>query len=390
MSEQNTSSSSILIGLSPRIESLVAAYLLKIQKHDLIGVCIVGQTQSGFQCSIDESALKLLKKFCDHLQIPLQILRMTEEHEEKIMNYWTTQKVEGTFDDICFRCKRWKLLTLYHQMNHLGLNKMATGHYAKIVKNATDHKVVIARSADIENDQAGYFLGLPSELLECLELPLAELQKKDVIKLAQNFSLDHAQFENQSNCFKHSQEWMKAWFEHVPGHLKKEGIIITDEDIKIDSHDGIFYFEEGQGYQDDHKPELGEKTWIVSKTDYINGSVVISEKPSLFVSKLLMEGVGFSSKLDRTKCQKAFLHDSKENVDYPVVLYLKSQNYFECHFEANAEAVIFKNQILTFAKKKGKGATLLASGKVIKVIYKKIAPPTNENEAPVEKKLSFF
>src|SRR5690606_40815079 len=85
----------VIIGLSGGPSSFIAAYLLKIQKYDLIGVTILQKSNSDTKCFISEDALKKIKDFCLRLNIPHHTVEADEEYIEKVQNTWVSKKIEA-------------------------------------------------------------------------------------------------------------------------------------------------------------------------------------------------------------------------------------------------------------------------------------------------------
>lgn len=357
----------VLIGLSPTLESLVAAYLLKIQKYDLLAVTIVGPVNSGFHCSVDEESIKLLKKFCDYLQIPFQLIYLQDEYQEVVMNHWTAKRIEGIYEDRCHNCRQWRIKVLYEVMKKNGLKNMATGHYAKLTKNPVDHKVVISGSGDFENDQSSDLLGLPHEILNSLELPLGELQKKDVIKLAENFSLDHQSFSKEKNCFNMTDDEKQKWSKSIPHAYHKEGVIMTSDDRNVSAHHGVFNYQLGDKFDGQEQYQRDEHEWMINKIDLVSATIFLKDKKDVKPKKLLLKCLGTSEKMDYSRAIKGYLREPKTKQEVEVIFYFKPFNYIEVDIISSDSIYLFSGQVLTIYKKRGSSSLVYLKGKVVSI-----------------------
>jgi len=215
----------VIIGLSGGPSSFIAAYLLKIQKYDLIGVTILQKSNSDTKCFISEDALKKIKDFCLRLNIPHHTVEADEEYIEKVQNTWVSKKIEALpWPSSCTPCHQFRMRILYLKMLELNGTHMSTGHFAKIFKG--EYGVTVHSNHDLSLDQSSILHRLPSEILSSLILPLSSLGKVEMEKLIHNFSL--AQKVDQSvTCFEgNSQGRLLEEFSHF---IESEEVLASEE-----------------------------------------------------------------------------------------------------------------------------------------------------------------
>src|SRR6476620_8985275 len=97
--DKNGRKEKVILGLFG-LDSFVTAYLLKIQKYDLIGVTIVnswdeytGDQESTFSCHSSPQRLDKIKEFCNKLGIPLQIVKSSIEFKDEVVETWIADKI---------------------------------------------------------------------------------------------------------------------------------------------------------------------------------------------------------------------------------------------------------------------------------------------------------
>jgi len=252
----------VLVGLSGGLDSLVAAYLLKIQKRELYAVIIAATPESMqdegdqlFACHQSDARIATVKKICEHLQIPLTILRPRDEFTVDVMKPWMSARIEGQRPRKCHDCHAFRMHLLVKKMKELGCGSMATGHYAKLVHSTPGSPAAVHSSNDLEADQAGLLAGLPQEILSHLELPLSELQRKEVIKIADNFEIHPtARTLGFGACLPDSPK-VSAWVaQRLPEALRREGDVISlDDEAVLGKHDGFHTVEYGSIWHSDEK-----------------------------------------------------------------------------------------------------------------------------------------
>mgnify|MGYP006194351617 FL=1 len=186
----------ILLGLSGGVDSFVTAYLLKIQKYDLIAVTIsnswdeVTLDQAKYlSCYLNPGRLEKIKDFCQKMNIPLQVVKSSAEFRESVIEPWMAEKALGKNSNPCWNCHELRMNLLYEKMKESGATKIATGHYAKLFHHEAHNTVFVHTSNDEVHDQSGLLSRLSHDVLKSLVLPLSDLTRKEVLKLAENFGV---------------------------------------------------------------------------------------------------------------------------------------------------------------------------------------------------------
>ncbi len=146
--------SNIAIAISGGIDSLVSAYMLKEQGHEVIGIHFV----TGYE-SDDPRQIQYI---ADQIGIPLKIADCSAEFQTKVVDYFTQTYQSGKTPNPCLVCNpSIKFGTILDFVRELGASCLATGHYARITKDDSS-RFHLYRGTDLLKDQS-YFLAFLSQ-----------------------------------------------------------------------------------------------------------------------------------------------------------------------------------------------------------------------------------
>src|SRR5690606_20976009 len=108
----------------------------------------------------------------------------------------------------------------------LGAKFLATGHYAKLFRHEGRDTFYVHTSNDERHDQSSYLARLPHDILSHLMLPLSDLTKKEVLKLADNFGLQADETGlKMHECLKDSKMTLEFLEQTLPERFRQEGEI---------------------------------------------------------------------------------------------------------------------------------------------------------------------
>ena len=133
--------SRVVVGMSGGVDSSVAAWLLKEQGYDVIGVTMqIWQDEDA--CSVEEnggccglSAVEDARRVAAALDIPYYVMNFKKEFKEQVIDYFTAEYLDGRTPNPCIACNRYvKWEALLDRSLSIGADYIATGHYARIEK----------------------------------------------------------------------------------------------------------------------------------------------------------------------------------------------------------------------------------------------------------------
>ena len=191
----------ILMTMSGGVDSSVAAALLVARGYDVTGAFMVNYDDigpGGESCWAGDyqDALRVAAK----LGIPLMRLDFTKEYKKTVLDYMYAQYRAGRTPNPDVLCNKFvKFGSWLDKAKELGFDKIATGHYAKVLESRT-YKLVEAKD---ENKDQTYFLNqLNQEQLSRVLFPIGDYTKPEVRKLAKKFGLPNADKEESMGiCF---------------------------------------------------------------------------------------------------------------------------------------------------------------------------------------------
>lgn len=249
----------IAIAMSGGIDSLVSAALLKQRGHQLLAVHFLTGYESGTPAEGDvpfpsvslskdqlAQAGKLLGPLTDQLDIPLKIVDLRGEFKNIVVDYFIRTYLQGKTPNPCFLCNPMiKFNILYQRTRSMGMDRIATGHYARNISGA-DGRRHLLRAKDPEKDQSYFLARLTQAQLARAVFPLADFTKDQTRKFAADRGLHPVTAkESQDICFikdGHYGDFLSG----QPGFHPQPGPI---EDVRgevIGQHNGLHLFTIGQ------------------------------------------------------------------------------------------------------------------------------------------------
>ena len=378
----------VVVALSGGINSFVAAYLLKIQKYDLIGVTValnwdnLKEDSSGvMSCHLNSTQLDSIKNFCHQLGIPHFVVKGSDEFQEEVVAKWLGNRMTGTKANPCWNCHELRMRLLCAKMVELDAKNLATGHLAKLFRHEAHQSVYVHSSNDEIHDQSSMLSRLAHEVLDKLILPLSDLQQKEVDKLADNFGLlSESKKVKLHDCFKINYVPEGYLEMNIPKKYLKTGEVIGLDRTPFGDHLGIHHYKYGEEYS---APNLNlPEPMYVSKFSVHEKKLEIS-KASFFVQKKIF--------LTQCKmCEETSLVEPlhgvmkiKEGESIDCWIYPKSLS--SAVIELESPQFIPEGEVVTILKKKGKNAKVYCTG-IVKYI---IEEPTDRDQGIERVKVNY-
>jgi tRNA-specific 2-thiouridylase len=241
----------VVLAMSGGVDSSVAAYLLKRQGYDVIGLFMRTGTHGA------EDDLPARKKGCcsaldagdarrvaDLLDIPFYALDF-ERDFDRIIDYFADEYLAGRTPNPCVMCNNWlKFGKLWSYGRQLEADYVATGHYAQVHRGHRGRE--LHRGVDPAKDQSYVLFGLNRDILEHLLFPLGGLRKEQVRELARQAGLEvHDKPDSVEICFVPGGDHGTLIRRHRPG-MTTAGKIVDTAGKVLGEHAGIENFTVGQ------------------------------------------------------------------------------------------------------------------------------------------------
>jgi tRNA-specific 2-thiouridylase len=235
--------------MSGGVDSSVAAAWLVDRGFDVIGVTLHlwdypdDGSVRGRCCAPEDQ--HDARRAADHLRIPHYSFDRRELFAKEVVDPFVDSYLAGSTPSPCVSCNRSvKMLELFAIADRLGASKVATGHYARVVRNGARHELY--RGCDPEKDQSYFLHTLSESQLARLVFPLGEATKAEVRKDAQARGLPGAhKGESQELCFVPTGRY-DAFVETRAASKVRPGPMVDETGRVVGTHGGVHRFTVGQ------------------------------------------------------------------------------------------------------------------------------------------------
>lgn len=292
----------VVIGLSGGVDSAVAAYLLKKEGYEVIGVMLnISQNDEiyllheGGCCSL--SSVLDARKVAELLEIPFYVLNYKKVFKEKIVDYFVDDYINGNTPNPCIECNRHiKFGNFLKSARSLGADYVATGHYG-IVENVNG-KFVLKKGVDQKKDQTYMLHVLTQDQLKYVLMPCGKYTKEQVRSIAKEIGMDiHNKKDSEEICFVPDGNHGKFISE-----IKeiKEGNFIDKNGKILGTHKGIVYYTIGQ--RKGLNLSLGKPAYVIEIREKTN-EIVIGDEEDIFFQNAIIDNINIISGDDFEKIE---------------------------------------------------------------------------------------
>ena len=289
----------VVVGMSGGVDSSVAAYLLKEQGYDVIGVTMqiwqdedeFVQEENGGCCGL--SAVDDARRVAARLEIPYYVMNFKSEFKHKVMDYFVEEYLQGRTPNPCNACNRYvKWEALLNRALSIGADYIATGHYAR-VEQLPNGRYAVTNSVTAEKDQTYALYNLTQEQLSHTLMPVGAYHKEEIRKIAEELGLPVAQKkDSQDICFIPDNDYASFIDAAAPDRIPGPGDFVLRDGTVVGRHEGITHYTIGQ------RKGLGlamGRPVVVTEIRPETGEVVIGEADAVFSTTLRADRLNWMS-----------------------------------------------------------------------------------------------
>jgi len=332
----------VVVGMSGGVDSSVAAYLLKEQGYDVIGVTMqiwqdednVVVEENGGCCGL--SAVEDARRVANQLGIPYYVMNFKNEFKENVMDYFVAEYLKGKTPNPCIACNRYvKWESLLKRSLDIGADYIATGHYARIGQ-LPNGRFAIKNSVTAAKDQTYALYNLTQDQLAHTLMPVGEYEKDHIRKIANEIGLMVANKpDSQEICFVPDNDY--AGFIERETNIKSEtGNFVNLKGEVLGRHKGIVHYTVGQ--RKHLGIAMGYPVFVLKICPETN-EVVLGEIEDVFTQKLYANKLNFMSieKLEGTMRVKTKIRYG--HAGGACTIKLIDEDTIECVFDEKQRAI---------------------------------------------------
>jgi tRNA-uridine 2-sulfurtransferase len=286
----------VLVAISGGVDSAVASKILLDQGYDLSAIFLNfwkdDDSSSENKCCSLKSQQDA-RDVCRELSIPFYTLDLSIKFKNKVVDNFLKEYSDGKTPNPCVVCNREiKIGGLLKYAENMGFDYLATGHYARIIKEGD--KLKMLRAKDKSKDQSYFLYTLKQEQLSKLLFPLGGIEKSEVRKIAEKSDLGVSRkADSQEICFisgKRHNDFLKKYLK-----LKKGKIVLWPSGEILGEHQGLALYTIGQR----RGVEIGGTgPYYVAKFDRIKNILYVVKNfddPLLYQSEMKIKDLSWTN-----------------------------------------------------------------------------------------------
>lgn len=331
----------VVIGMSGGVDSSVAAYLLKKEGYNVIGLFMrnwdsvinndyLGNPNLDNDICPQEQDYNDAVEVCKKLDIPLHRVDFVKEYWDNVFTYFLEELNKGRTPNPDVMCNKYiKFDAFFNKAKSLGADYIATGHYAKVV----DGK--LCKALDENKDQSYFLAYVNKDKFKEVLFPLGDITKPKVREIAEKLDLVTAKKKDSTGiCFigeRNFRNFLKNYLPNIPGD-------IVDIDTKevLGKHIGLMYYTLGQR----KGLNLGGNSLkhYVCEKDLKNNILYVAsgdENKYLYTKEALVENFNYLTDKRVVNCTCKFRYRQK---DIPVKVEYLENNMIKVSYD-NVKAV---------------------------------------------------
>jgi tRNA-specific 2-thiouridylase len=265
----------VIVGMSGGVDSSVAAWLLKQQGFEVVGLFMKNwEDDDTDEYCTSRADLVDAASVADVIGIELEAVNFAAEYRERVFTRFLREYAAGRTPNPDVLCNsEIKFRAFLDHARALGADRIATGHYARV--RSTGGRIELSKAVDAAKDQSYFLHQLTQEQLAPVLFPLGELAKRDVREIARREGIPTwAKKDSTGICFIGERPFRDFLAKYLP---KSPGAIVTPEGEIVGRHHGLAYYTLGQrqGLGVGGTKEGSALPWFVAAKDHARNALVV-------------------------------------------------------------------------------------------------------------------
>src|SRR5205085_11113067 len=295
----------IAVAMSGGVDSSTVAAMLAREGRHVIGLTMQRWNQrrlrdlavegaTGRCCSLDD--VYDARRVAGQIGIPYYVVNFEDRFERDVVRPFVDEYLAGRTPIPCTLCNNFIKFDQFLEMaDSVGASQIATGHYARITRDAVTGRYQLRKGVDAGKDQTYFLFGLTQAQLARTLFPIGELNKSEVREIARGLGLPVAEKnDSQEICFVPNGDYagfMEAYLrEQGTAPAATHGEIVSTDGRALGEHSGVHHFTVGQ--RRGLGIAAGEPLYVIA-TEPATQRVIVGRNDDLLRSRLIAIGVNW-------------------------------------------------------------------------------------------------
>jgi tRNA-specific 2-thiouridylase len=291
----------VLVAFDGSAASAVVVSLLSSQGNEVTAVFFQsGPSEFKTRCSQFVEP-KEIEALAAKLKVPLTIIDTRELFEAEVADVAVHEALSLRTPNPCVLCNRQiRFRGLVRTADRLGIEWIATGHYAQVIHNPTTGVASLLRASDPTRDQSYFLFLLDQSILKRTLMPVGGLTQNMILRMAAGVGLEQgvATTTPKPTCWVSDPTWATYMDTRIAETLRVGGTVMTREGVARDKHDALYKFRVGDLFGTATKPEEVAALPVVTGHDLGDGSVFVGQREELRHAKVVAHRASWIQPLD--------------------------------------------------------------------------------------------
>lgn len=337
-------SKKVVVGMSGGVDSSVAAYLLKKQGYEVIGVTMLmwqeeslhNESDTDVQKEAENQSIQDARRVAEQLDISHYVLDFRKEFRAGVVDYFIEEYLQGRTPNPCNICNRkvkWE--ALLNRCAEFGADYVATGHYARIEK-LDNGRYTVKNSVTAKKDQTYALCNLTQEQLAHTLMPVGDYEKEEIRRIAGELGLFvAAKKDSQDICFIPDGDYGAFLQREAPERMPGSGNFISTSGEVLGTHKGVTHYTIGQ--RKGLNLAMGHPVFVAGiKAD--TNEVIIGENEDIHTNVVYCDKINYMGMEDLPKPRRAIVKIRYAHAGTPCLLEKMPDGKIKCTFDEPVRA----------------------------------------------------